>query len=324
MMEDSTSGELAKLAPDKRNDVDTGSPLRQLKMSSVFYTHSTMKQPWGIKMPAIPSSTMFHLVLEGEAIVSVLEEKVKLGPGDFILLPRGTGHEIVDINNTVASDLFENELQKVTGHYERLKTKGNGDITITLCGTVFFENEVTTSIISSMPEFVLISAQSRAHETIKSMVQAIDNETRCEDYGSELVVSKLADILILQCIRSWVNEMSDKNQNWIVAHTDKRLSRAMKVIHSDPSASIDIESLAKLSGMSRTSFIEYFKKVLGQPPKKYISDWRLSLAREKLLHSKAHVLNIALDVGYQSEAAFSRAYKAKYGESPTATKKQYL
>ena len=55
MMEDSTSGELAKLAPDKRNDVDTGSPLRQLKMSSVFYTHSTMKQPWGIKMPAIPS-----------------------------------------------------------------------------------------------------------------------------------------------------------------------------------------------------------------------------------------------------------------------------
>ncbi|WP_373939225.1 AraC family transcriptional regulator [Vibrio kanaloae] len=323
-MDDKKSQALAKFAPEKRKESDYASPLSQLKMSSVFYTHSTMKQPWGIKMPSISSSTMFHLILDGEAIVTVFDEKVKLGPGDFILIPRGSGHDIVDINNTVASDLFENELEKVTEHYERLKTKGYGDITTTLCGTVLFDNEITASIISSMPDFILISAQSKAHETIKNMVQAIQRETRYEDYGSGLVVSKLADILILQCIRSWINELSDENQNWIVAHTDKRLSRAMKVIHNDSSANIDIESLAKLSGMSRTSFIEYFKKMVGRPPKKYISDWRLSLARERLLHGKAHVLNVALDVGYQSEAAFSRAYKAKYGESPSTTKKQYV
>lgn len=76
--------------------------------------------------------------------------------------------------------------------------------------------------------------------------------------------------------------------------------------------------------MSRTSFIEYFKKTVGQTPKKYITGWRLSLARERLSHGKEHVLNIALDVGYQSEAAFSRAYKTKYGESPSHTKKSDL
>lgn len=109
-----------------------------------------------------------------------------------------------------------------------------------------------------------------------------------------------------------------------MAHTDKRLSRAMKRIHSDSAANIDIETLADISGMSRTSFIEYFKRTVGETPKKYITDWRLSLAREKLLHGKAHILNIALDVGYQSEAAFSRAYKNKYGESPSTTKKNSL
>ncbi|WP_375748085.1 AraC family transcriptional regulator [Vibrio sp. HN007] len=323
-MDDKNIRMLEKFALENRKGTETGSPLSQLKMSSVFYTHSIMKQPWGVKMPSIPSSTMFHLILEGEAIVSVSDEKVKLGPGDFVLLPRGTGHDIVDVNNTAAIDLFENELEQVTEHYERLRIQGQGEVTVTLCGTVLFDNDVTASIISSMPDFILISAQSKAHETIKSMVQAIHRETRYEDYGSGLVVSKLADILILQCIRCWINEVSDENQNWIVAHTDKRLSRAMKVIHNDSSANIDIESLAKLSGMSRTSFIEYFKKVVGQTPRKYISDWRLSLARERLLHGKAHVLNIALDVGYQSEAAFSRAYKAKYGESPSTTKKQYV
>jgi len=323
-MEDKARLALSKFNTEKRKKNAAGSPLSELKMSSVFYTHSTMKQPWGIKMPSIPSSTMFHLVLEGKAIVVVEGTQVKLGAGDFILLPHGTGHDIVDTNKSAATDLFENDIEEITEHYERLTTKGIGDTTITLCGTVLFENEVTTSIITSMPEFILIDAQSKAHETIKSVVQAIHREIKSEEYGSELVVSKLADVLILQCIRTWIDEMSDENQNWIMAHTDKRLSRAMKLIHNDSAANIDIETLADISSMSRTSFIEYFKRTVGETPKKYITDWRLSLAREKLLHGKAHILNIALDVGYQSEAAFSRAYKNKYGESPSTTKKNSL
>ncbi|MGR5559463.1 AraC family transcriptional regulator [Vibrio fortis] len=323
-MEDKAKLALSKFDTKKRKKSGASSPLSELKMSSVFYTHSTMKQPWGIKMPSIPSSTMFHLILEGEAIVIVDGTQIKLNAGDFILLPRGTGHDIVDINKSAATDLFENDIEEITEHYERLTTKGPGDTTTTLCGTVLFENEVTTSVITSMPEFVLIDSRSQAHDTIKSVVQAIHRETKNEEYGSELVVSKLADVLILQCIRAWIDQVSDDNQGWIMAHTDKRLSRAMKRIHSDSAANIDIETLADISGMSRTSFIEYFKKTVGETPKKYITDWRLSLAREKLLHSKTHILNVALDVGYQSEAAFSRAYKNKYGESPSTTKKNSL
>lgn len=321
-MERQRAQELAKVELNKRSTSNSGSPLSQLQMSSVFYTHSTMRQPWGIRMPSISSSTMFHLVLQGEAIVSLHNQRVNLGPGDFILLPHGTGHDIVDVNNTKASDLFDHHIEKMTEHYERLTTKGNNNVTTTLCGTVMFDNEVTASIIGSMPDYILVSSKSDSYQTIKNMVEAIRRETEKEDYGVGLVVSKLADVLILQCIRVWINTVSNENQNWIMAHTDKRLSRTMKKIHCDPAANIDIELLAKLAGMSRTSFIEYFKKTVGQTPKKYITNWRLSLARERLSHGKDHILNIALDVGYQSEAAFSRAYKSKYGESPSQTKKQ--
>jgi len=312
---------MAKFTQSRHQHEEVSSPLSQLKMSSVFYTYSTMKQPWGVKIPSIPSSTIFHLVLEGEAFVSVYGARVKLGPGDFILLPRGTGHDIVDVNNTPASDLFDNEIEKITEHYERITSTGEGALTTTLCGTVFFDNEVTTSIIQSMPDYILVPSQSAAHQTIESVVQSIHREVENEDYGAGLIVSKLADVLILQCIRTWINEISDEHQSWLMAHTDKRLSRAMKKIHGDPSAHIDIESLAELSGMSRTRFINYFKRIVGQTPKKYITHWRLSLARERLLHGNEHVFNIALDVGYQSEAAFSRAYKNKYGVSPSCTKK---
>ncbi|REG83289.1 AraC family transcriptional regulator [Marinomonas pollencensis] len=314
--------ELDKFDLQGRRANKISSPLSQLKMSSVFYTYSSMRQPWGVKIPAIPSSTMFHLVLEGEAVVAVDDVLIPLGPGDFILLPRGAGHNIVDVNHTPARDLFENSLEKVTEHYDCLTINkhGHGKVTTTLCGTVLFDNELTASIISSMPDYILITERSKTYQTIQTMVQAIQLETRNDGYGAGLIVSKLADVLILQCIRAWVDEVSDNSQHWLMAHTDKRLSRVIKKIHSDPAAHMDIESLAELSNMSRTSFIEYFKKKLGKTPKKYITDWRLSLAREKLSHGDSHVLHVALSVGYQSEAAFSRAYKNKYGEPPSRTK----
>ncbi|MCE0555972.1 AraC family transcriptional regulator [Motilimonas sp. E26] len=321
MSEKANNAELEKFNLSHRQQGRTISSLSQLSMSGVFYTHSTMRQPWGVTMPAIPLSTMFHLILDGEAIVSISDKRITLGAGDFILMPRGKGHDIVDINNTPASGLFEQNIEQVTEHYEKLTSKGKGPITTALCGTVLFENEITASIINSMPDYVLIPANSEAHQPIASIVKAIQLETESEGYGAGLIVAKLADVLILQCIRAWVSQLSGDNPNWLMAHTDKRLSPVMELIHTDPAAHINIAVLAGLARMSRTTFIDYFKKVVGQTPKKYITDWRLALAKTRLIGSSDNVLNIALEVGYQSEASFSRAYKAKFGVPPSQTKR---
>ncbi|KJZ11990.1 hypothetical protein TW85_16605 [Marinomonas sp. S3726] len=303
-----------------QSQAELSSPLSQLKMSSVFYTHSTMKQPWGVKMPAIPSSTMFHLVLEGTAVVVISGKNIVLNPGDFILLPRGRGHDIIDKNLSPAEELTEQSLSKVTEFYERLTTGGDGDITTTLCGTVLFENEITKSIINSMPDHILIPSSEKSHSTIKSTVNSIKKETRNSDFCAGLIVSKLADILILQCIRTWISQFSDINKNWIVAYTDKNLSAVMYHIHNDTASKIDLEKLSQMAKMSRTSFINHFKNIVGQTPKKYINNWRLAIAKDRLKNTNENVLNIAFETGYQSESSFSRAYKTKYGESPSITK----
>lgn len=309
--------ELNRLLSSEQAYSDAHSPLAQLKMTSVFYTHAQLTQPWGLKMPAIANSTMFHLNLDGTALVRIGENALALQAGDFILLPHGQGHEIVDGNNSPAVDLFSYNLQKISEHYETLVVEGSGASSTTLCGTVLFNSDISRAILSSMPDYIVISRDSEAYPLIKTMVEAIRQEATDNGYAASLVISKLADVLILQTIRVWISQISENKHGWLIAHTDKRLAPAIKQIHGAPSAAINIEQLAKLVGMSRTSFIDYFKKVLGQPPKKYIQHWRLSLARELLRHSQRQVISVALEVGYQSEAAFSRAYKAKFGESPS-------
>jgi AraC-like DNA-binding protein len=315
------SQEIEKFSLENRRKKESGSPLSYLNMTSVFYTHSILSEPWGLKMPAIPMSTMFHLVLDGKANVSVNNKNIQLNKGDFILIPKGVGHTIVDQNNTRATDLFENRLEQITEHYERLQTKGKGPLTTTLCGTVLFDKEITKSIIESMPDYILISSQSSANPAIRNTVKELNRELKTTRSGSGLIVPRLADLLILHCIRAWIDSLSEGQKSWIMAYTDKRLGDVMKKIHNSPSERIDIEVLASISGMSRTGFIQHFKDVVGCPPKQYISNWRLSLARERINNSKDHILNIALEVGYQSESSFSRAYKNKYGESPSSTRK---
>ncbi len=313
--------DLTRLRPSEQALSDANSPLAQLKMSSVFYTHSHLSQPWGVTIPAIPNSTMFHLSLNGQARIRIGEHSLALQAGDFILLPHGQGHEIVDSNNSPAVNLFDQDLQKISEHYETLTIEGNGPSSTTLCGTVLFESEISRAILSSMPDYILISNDSEAYPLITTIIQAIQREATNNAYAASLIISKLADILILQSIRVWIAQISENKHGWLMAHTDKRLAPAINQIHGDPAAPINIEQLAKLAGMSRTSFIDYFKKILGQPPKQYIQHWRLSLARELLRHSQRQVIAIALEVGYQSEAAFSRAYKAKFGEPPSQSRR---
>ncbi|WP_394143203.1 AraC family transcriptional regulator [Vibrio atypicus] len=301
----------------------SSAPLGQLKMQRVFYTHALLREPWGLKMPAIPSSTMFHLVLDGEAFVSVSGQQVQLMPGDFVLIPHGTGHEIVDTQHSTATDLFEHNLEQITDHYEKLTSNGQGALTTTICGTVLFESEVTASIIKSMPEYIVISTQSSNYPLLVNMIEAIQQETLDEQFATEFIVPKLADILILQCIRAWIARMQTSTTNWLLAYSDKRLASALDKIHTSPSDDIDIDTLARLSAMSRTRFIEYFKQVLGQTPKQYVIEWRLNLARERLQSGNEPIINVALDVGYKSEAAFSRAYKSRFGEPPSKTKRRF-
>ena len=132
--------------------------------------------------------------------------------------------------------------------------------------------------------------------------------------GAALMVSRLIDLVVIRTLRSWVHQ--GNTTGWLGGLIDARIARAIKAIHESPRERWSIDALADVAGMSRSSFYERFTALVGQSPQRYSSEWRLALARELLGKGDARVGQVGLSVGYRSEAAFSRAYKALYGHSP--------
>lgn len=141
------------------------------------------------------------------------------------------------------------------------------------------------------------------------MAEAADHQA-----GAALMVSRLIDLVVIRTLRSWVHQ--GHTSGWLGGLVDARIARTVKAIHEKPRERWSIDALAGIAGMSRSSFYERFTALVGRSPLRYSNEWRLALARELLSKGDARVGQVGLSVGYRSEAAFSRAYKALYGHSP--------
>jgi AraC-like DNA-binding protein len=141
------------------------------------------------------------------------------------------------------------------------------------------------------------------------MVEATDTQP-----GSALMISRIIDLIVIRTLRTWVQ--LGRISGWLGGLSDARIARALKAVHEKPLQRCSIETLAEAAGMSRSSFCERFAGLVGCSPLRYQNEWRLNLARDMLLRRDGRVGEIGLRIGYESEAAFSRAYKALFGRSP--------
>lgn len=299
-----------------------GDVFQLLKMQSVFYTHSELSTPWGMKIPAMAQSLMFHIVLQGNCSIEVEGKTSDLTEGDFIIVPHGLGHTIFDHNSSHCVELFDLPLQAISGHYDVLQYGGDGAKTILMCGAVSFSHPITERLLNLMPQFVKIDSGHELYSrSIQNTINMLATETRNSRVGDEAVITRLADILVIQSLRAWLDSQDASKAGWLIAFQDKRLGAAIKCMHHQPEHSWTVAQLAGEAGMSRTSFAEQFKHLVGESPLQYLTHWRMAIARGQLLHSKLNILEIALNVGYQSEAAFSRAYKKVEGVNPSTTRK---
>jgi AraC-like DNA-binding protein len=134
--------------------------------------------------------------------------------------------------------------------------------------------------------------------------------------GGETVITHLADILIIQAIRSWLDSAPDANRGWLAALRDKQIGRALAAIHRQPEKAWSVDSLAREVGMSRSGFSARFTQLVGNSAMRYLTRWRMQLARAQLAEGTTQISQIADRLGYQSEAAFCRAFKREFGISP--------
>lgn len=308
--------------------IETGDPLGEalhhLRMRGVFYSRCELKSPWGIALPAIADSLMFHVVISGSCWLEVAgTERLHLQPGDLALVPHGAGHLLRSDPSASTPGLFDLPRDAVSERYEVIRLDGGGDSARLLCGTVFFEHPAARQLSDLLPPVILVQGwRSAESEWIASTLRLMASEARSPRPGGEEVITRLADILVIQAIRAWLEQEAATASGWLAALRDPQVGRALTLIHRDPAQAWRVETLASAVAMSRSAFAERFSRLVGETPMHYVTRWRMYLALSALRENRVTVADVALRLGYGSEAAFSRAFKRFTGYSPGAVRRE--
>ncbi|MEM9062558.1 MAG: AraC family transcriptional regulator [Pseudomonadota bacterium] len=185
-------------------------------------------------------------------------------------------------------------------------------------GTFSVDGDLAARILQSLPLVIVLDSPSENPiEWVDVVCELVLREVGTTRPGASLMVSRLLDLLLVIILRRWAQSV-DSLPGWLAAAKDERIARSVSAIHANPARDLTNAELAELAGMSRSSFAERFKRVMGQRPGAYLRGWRLDQAAEALLHSSAPIDVVAERVGYASKEAFSRAFQAKFGIAPSA------
>jgi transcriptional regulator GlxA family with amidase domain len=193
-----------------------------------------------------------------------------------------------------------------------------GDDTVSLGGTVTFSQGNGDFLLDMLPGFLLIPRSSSASGAMTAILALLDGEIERDAMGSEIMVARLADVLLVEAIRAYAAGVQGIRTGWLGALSDPRLGRALRAIHEDIAHPWTVARLASMAGMSRAAFAALFARQIGQPPLGYVRAWRLTLARAALVRGDSDVASIAGKVGYTSQSAFGHAFRCAFGMSPKA------
>ena len=295
-----------------------GETLHLLRLTGTLYCRSELTAPWGVDLPAFEGCMMFHVVTAGHCWLEVEGDEPRLlQQGSLALVPHGTGHRIRSSQTAEAEPLFDIPVEQVSDRYEIMRYGGAGELTHLTCGVVRFDHVAGQQLMALLPRVLQIDTWADDEGSwLQSTLRFIAREARELRPGGETVITHLADILIIQAIRSWIDSAPQADRGWLAALRDDQVGRALAAIHREPEKDWTVALLAKEVGMSRSGFSARFTSLVGESSMRYLTQWRMQLARAQLLETSDSLSVLADRLGYQSEAAFSRAFKRVFGVSP--------
>lgn len=300
-----------------------GEALHSLRMSGAFYVRSELTGPWSLAMPAWDDVAWFHVVVAGRAVIELGGGPRELRPGDLALIPHGTGHVITDEPGQVPVVVTELEHEYESDRYGVLRHGGGGPRTSLVCGAVRFGHPAARALVELLPPVIHVdAAESPEAERTHAVVRLMAGEARALQPGGEAVVTRLADILVIQAIRSWLASSPSAGTGWIGALQDEQIGRALALVHRDPGRPWTIAALAREVAMSRSAFAARFSALVGEPVVAYLTRWRMQVAATSLADGEATIGELADRLGYRSEAAFARAFKRVIGRPPGAVRSE--
>ncbi|HEC08734.1 MAG TPA: AraC family transcriptional regulator [Acidimicrobiales bacterium] len=298
-----------------------GEALKFVRMSGIFYCPSELTEPWGLELPPMADCVWFHAVTSGAAHLEVDGETLLVTAGDLVLVPHGHGHRAWGAETAATPDVFTLPHEYYSDQYAVLRHGGGGSPTHIVCGGIRFDHPSARHLVGALPSIVHIeAARSTRADWMQATLELMAEETREVRPGSEAVVSRLCDIVVMQAIRTWIERDPAARSGWLGALRDDLIGTAIARVHADPAADWSVASLASSVAMSRSAFAARFTELVGEPVMHYVTRWRMNVAFDLLRSGEPTVAAVASQVGYDSEAAFSRAFKRVMGYTPRAAR----
>jgi AraC-like DNA-binding protein len=295
--------------------------LRSFAVKSTVFCVSELRAPWAFRVHGEPVAK-FHLVLEGSALLVAGTDAVTLGAGDLVVLPRGVDHTLADDPASPVADLDRLLADHGGNGGSSLRYGGGGSLTRLLCGGFSLADDLSASTLAGLPEVLHVDAHTAGTTWLAPVLDDLNEETLNGRPGANAIVAKLADLLLAQALRSWLvdggrAELADPR-----LILDGAIAKAVDALNDRSSEAWSVDRLAKHVGLSRTALAVKFRELVGQSPMQYLTDVRLRRAAGSLSTGRQSVGEVARRAGYDSQAAFAKAFKRRFGVTPAAYRAQ--
>jgi AraC-like DNA-binding protein len=312
------ASEVHELAIDVLTDV-----LDSLGLQGRLFCRSVLSAAWCLGLPA-GDHAHFHVIERGGAWLHLEGDKapLALSSGDLVVLPHGGGHRLSDSPGRPAVPLQRLLQGKGAGRCTLLRHGGGGAETSMICGSFAFRQRQGHPLLSLLPPVIHVSGEAgRAPEWLDATLRVLASESRSSSPGRETIVARLIDILFVQVLRIWLADQP-AGGGWLGALKDPRIGAALAAIHEQPSRPWSVSELAAYARLSRSPFAARFTALVGEPPLTYVTRWRMQVAAGLLRRETLSIGEVAARVGYESEPAFSKAFKRATGVAPGAFRRQ--
>jgi AraC-like DNA-binding protein len=311
--------------------------LSAVQLSGSVFFDVTAKSPWVAEappaaqiadqvMPGAQHVIEYHVVTIGTCWISLVGdiafEPVKLEEGDIAVIPQGDPHVVSSAPGMRAEPNLgaHRRPEDANALPFAIQTGSDGPTdTHLICGFFSCDARPFNPLLDSLPRFMRFSrgASKGSHSLLDQFIRFATAETGNKRAGSQSVLNRLSELMFVEVIRMHMDQLANSNTGWLAGLRDPLVGRALTLLHARPAHGWTLEELASEAAASRSALADRFTQIVGCPPVQYLTQWRMQIAAKRLADPGVKIAAVAHEVGYESEAAFSRAFKRFVGRSPS-------
>jgi len=309
--------------------------LRATRLKGGVFLHGELSYPWCMGVRVLPESCApflgetaevipYHYVLDGQLRLKLSDgAEYALSAGEVVMLPHNDYHAMggdLTLPPIPSAELVQ---RPVDGGLLQIKCGGGGALTRIVCGFLAGERLEDNPVVRALPAVLQVDyGCGVSAEWMRSTFRYAADEIAAGRMGSDSTLAKLSELLFIEAIRAYAERLPEGQTGWLAGLKDPYVSRALALLHARLCEPWTVEALGREIGLSRSALSERFARVIGMPPMQYLTKWRIQMAGQELLSSSKSIDRIADDVGYESEASLSRAFRRIMGVPPATWRRQ--